>query len=92
MMVFARKVNRQTRQMDSKKGDKKLVDRANRTPTSVVKMEVGAEEPAEPKFQIAKSVYSGFTASVGADNMPAATVALVPCSIKMNEPVNRFVV
>ena len=41
--------------------------------------------------QITKSVYSGFTASVGGDNMPAATVALVPCSIKMNEPVSRFV-
>ncbi len=38
-------------------------------------------------IQIAKSVYSGFTASVGADSMPAATVAFVPCSIKMNEPV-----
>ena len=43
-------------------------------------------------FQIAKSVYSGFTASVGAVNMPAATVAFVPCSIKMNEPVSRLVV
>lgn len=42
--------------------------------------------------QMAKSVYSGFTASVGADNMPAATVALVPCSIRTNEPVNRLVV
>lgn len=42
--------------------------------------------------QIAKSVYSGFTATVGADNMPAATVVFVPCSIKINEPVNRLVV
>lgn len=41
--------------------------------------------------QIAKSVYSGFTGSVGADNMPAPTVAFEPCSIKMKEPVSRFV-
>jgi hypothetical protein len=41
--------------------------------------------------QIAKSVYSGFTASVGGNSMPAPTVALVPCSIKMNEPVSRLV-
>jgi len=44
------------------------------------------------KTQMAKSVYSGVTASVGAVNIPAATVALVPCSIKMNEPVKWFVV
>jgi hypothetical protein len=42
--------------------------------------------------QIAKSVYSGFTASAGGNNMPAATVALVPCSMRMNEPVKRLVV
>jgi hypothetical protein len=42
--------------------------------------------------QIAKSLYSGLTASVGGNNIPAATVALVPCSIRMNEPVSRFVV
>ena len=41
--------------------------------------------------QIAKSVYSGFTASVGGNSIPAATVAFVPCSIKMNEPVSRLV-
>ena len=39
------------------------------------------------RTQMAKSVYSGVTASVGAESIPAATVALVPCSIKMNEPV-----
>jgi len=44
---------------------------------------------AEPIFQIAKSVYSGFTASVGGSSIPAPTVAFVPCSIKMNEPVSR---
>ncbi len=42
-------------------------------------------------FQIAKSVYSGFTASVGGNSIPAPTVALVPCSINMNEPVSRLV-
>ena len=41
--------------------------------------------------QIAKSVYSGVTASVGAKSIPAATVAFVPCSIKMKEPVRWFV-
>src|SRR5262249_46067263 len=41
--------------------------------------------------QMAKSVYSGFTVSVGGSSMPAATVAFVPCSIRMNEPVRRFV-
>ena len=41
--------------------------------------------------QIEKSVYSGFTASVGGKSMPAATVALVPCSMRMNEPVRRLV-
>jgi hypothetical protein len=42
-------------------------------------------------IQIAKSVYSGFTASVGGNSIPAPTVAFVPCSIKMNEPVSRLV-
>jgi len=41
--------------------------------------------------QIAKSVYSGFTDSAGGSNMPAATVALEPCSIRMKEPVSRLV-
>lgn len=41
--------------------------------------------------QMAKSVYSGVAASVGAANMPAATVEFVPCSIKINEPVSRLV-
>jgi hypothetical protein len=41
--------------------------------------------------QMAKSAYSGVTASVGAESIPAATVAFVPCSIKMNEPVRWFV-
>jgi hypothetical protein len=41
---------------------------------------------------MAKSLYSGVTASVGAESIPAATVAFVPCSIKMNEPVRWFVV
>jgi hypothetical protein len=42
--------------------------------------------------QMAKSEYSGFTASVGGKSIPAATVALVPCSMRMNEPVSRLVV
>jgi hypothetical protein len=41
--------------------------------------------------QIAKSLYSGFTTSVGGKSMPAPTVALVPGSMRMNEPVNRLV-
>ncbi len=44
-----------------------------------------------PGFQIVKSSYSGFTNSVGGCNMPAATVWLVPCSMRMKEPVRRFV-
>ena len=40
--------------------------------------------------QIAKSEYSGFTASVGAASMPAPRVRFVPGSIKMNEPVKRL--
>ena len=50
-----------------------------------------ADDATVELFQMAKSVYSGFTASVGGNNIPAATVAFVPCSIKMNEPVSRFV-
>jgi len=46
----------------------------------------------ETILQIAKSVYSGFTASVGGKSIPAATVAFVPCSMRMNEPVSRLVV
>ena len=42
-------------------------------------------------FQMVKSVYSGFTASVGGNSIPAPTVALVPCSINMNGPVSRLV-
>ena len=42
-------------------------------------------------LQIAKSLYSGFTASIGGLSMPAATVALVPCSTKMKAPVSRLV-
>ena len=41
--------------------------------------------------QIAKSLYSGFTTSAGGKSMPAATVALVPGSMRMNEPVRRLV-
>ncbi len=44
-----------------------------------------------PPDQIAKSLYSGFTSSIGGSSMPAATVALVACSTRMNEPVSRFV-
>lgn len=40
--------------------------------------------------QIAKSLYSGFTVSVGGSNMPAPTVRFVPGSIRMNEPVSRL--
>jgi len=47
---------------------------------------------AEFADQIAKSLYSGFTDSLGVASMPAATVALVPGSIRMNEPVSRLVV
>ncbi len=39
---------------------------------------------------IAKSLYSGFTNSVGGYNMPEARVWLVPCSMRMKEPVSRF--
>ena len=42
------------------------------------------------QVQIAKSLYSGFTSSVGGWSMPAATVRLVPCSIRMKEPVRRL--
>jgi hypothetical protein len=41
--------------------------------------------------QIAKSLYSGLTASSGGFSMPAATVALVPCSTRMKAPVSRLV-
>ncbi len=41
--------------------------------------------------QIAKSLYSGLTSSMGGSSMPAATVAFVLGSIRMNEPVNRLV-
>ena len=47
--------------------------------------------PAVAPVQIAKSEYSGFTGSSGGNNMPAATVALVPCSTSTKEPVRRFV-
>jgi hypothetical protein len=36
--------------------------------------------PPEQFFQMARSVHSGFTASVGGNSIPAAPVALVPCS------------
>ena len=50
-------------------------------------------QTASPQLtvQIAKSLYSGFTDSVGGNSIPAATVAFVPGSIKMNDPVSRFV-
>lgn len=45
---------------------------------------------AAPRAQMAKSLYSGRTVSVGGSNMPAATVRFVPGSMRMNEPVRRL--
>jgi hypothetical protein len=51
------------------------------------------EPPSDSRsslFQIAKSLYSGFTASSAGYSIPAATVALVPCSTRMKAPVSRL--
>lgn len=58
----------------------------------IAKTEISNSPTATPiaAVQIAKSLYSGFTVSVGGSNMPAPTVRLVPGSIKMNEPVSRL--
>ena len=42
-------------------------------------------------LQIAKSLYSGLATSVGEKSMPAPTVAFVPCSMRIKEPVSRLV-
>lgn len=41
--------------------------------------------------QMAKSLYSGLASSVGGWSIPAPTVAFVPCSIRINDPVSRLV-
>lgn len=46
--------------------------------------------PQSAPRQIAKSLYSGLIGSVGEFNITAPTVALVPCSIRMQAPVSRF--
>src|SRR5437899_12452152 len=67
---------------------------------NMIKMEVEPNSATKPDsktgnpgmgIQITKSLYSGFTVSAGGKSMPAATVAFVPGSIRMNERVSRLV-